>query len=50
MQYDETFTHQFINAFDIFYKTGAKEHIFKLVNNVLEPYGGRLFESFSLGK
>lgn len=50
MQYDETFAHQFIEAFDIFYKTGAKEHIVKLVNKVLEPYGGKYFEGFSLGK
>lgn len=49
MQYDESFTHQFIQAFDIFYKTGDKEHIVKLVNNILEPYGGRFFEGFSVG-
>ncbi|MFJ7666705.1 nucleotidyltransferase domain-containing protein [Lysinibacillus sp. NPDC097195] len=50
MQYDETFAHQFTKAFDIFYKTGDKEHIVKLANKVLEPYGGKYFEGFSLGK
>ncbi|MFJ7406105.1 MULTISPECIES: nucleotidyltransferase domain-containing protein [unclassified Lysinibacillus] len=50
MQYDETFTQQFINAFDIFYKTGAKEQIINLVDKVLEPYGGKFFEGFSIGK
>lgn len=50
MQHDETFTHQFIKVFDIFYKTGEKEHIVKLVDKVLEPYGGKLFDGFSLGK
>lgn len=50
MQYDETFTQQFINAFDIFYKTGAKEQIIKLVDKVLESYGGQFFEGFSIGK
>lgn len=49
-QYDEAFTHQFINAFDIFYKTGDKEHIVKLVHNILAPYGGKLFDGFSVGK
>ncbi|MFJ5766489.1 nucleotidyltransferase domain-containing protein [Lysinibacillus sp. NPDC093210] len=50
LQYDETFTQQFINAFDIFYKTGAKEQIINLVDKVLEPYGGKFFNGFSIGK
>ncbi|WP_445505667.1 nucleotidyltransferase domain-containing protein [Niallia sp. 03091] len=48
--YDEEFAEQFVEAFDIFYKTGNKNKIINLVHNVLEPYGGRLFDGFSLGK
>ena len=49
-QYDETFTHEFVEAFDKFYKTGEKSQIIQLSEKVLEPFGGRLFEGFSLGK
>jgi len=49
-QYDENFTEQFVEAFDDFYKTGNKTKVVHLSEMVLEPYGGRLFEGFSLGK
>jgi len=49
-QYDESFADQFIDAFDTFYKTGQKEKIIQLADKVLEPYGGRLFDGFSIGK
>ncbi|MFE7061984.1 nucleotidyltransferase domain-containing protein [Sutcliffiella sp. NPDC057660] len=49
-RYDEKFTVEFVEAFDVFYKTGEKNKVVKLVDKVLEPYGGRLFEEFSLGK
>ncbi len=48
--YDLTFADHFTEAFDRFYKDGDKELIIKLVDEVLEPYGGRLFEGFSIGK
>ncbi|TQR18186.1 nucleotidyltransferase domain-containing protein [Psychrobacillus vulpis] len=48
--YDEGFTEQFVEAFDLYYKTGDKNNIIQIVENVLQPYGGRLFEGFSLGK
>lgn len=49
-QYDEKFTEKFIEAFDNYYKTGEKRKVVHLCDAVLEPYGGRLFAGFSLGK
>lgn len=49
-RYDEKFTGEFVEAFDVFYKTGEKNKVVQLVDKVLDPYGGRLFEGFSLGK
>lgn len=48
--YDVKFTKEFIDAFDEFYKTGEKGKVIQLTEIVLEPFGGRLFEGFSLGK
>jgi hypothetical protein len=49
-QYNEPFAVRFFEAFDEFYTVGNKAEIVKLVDEALEPYGGRLFEGFSLGK
>ncbi|WP_449536551.1 nucleotidyltransferase domain-containing protein [Ferdinandcohnia sp. Marseille-Q9671] len=49
-EYDETFADTFVKAFDAYFKTGKKESIVQLVDDVLAPYGGRLFEGFSIGK
>jgi hypothetical protein len=49
-QYDEPFAEEFVEAFDVFYKTGQKDKIIKLVDKVLKPHGGRLFAGFSIGK
>lgn len=49
-QYNEDFANRFIEAFDEFYKTGEKKRIIELVDEVLQPFGGLLFEGFSLGK
>lgn len=49
-QYDEKFTEEFVEAFNAFYITGEKDKVVQLVDMVLEPHGGRLFEGFSLGK
>lgn len=49
-QYDEEFAKQFVEAFDIFYKTGDKNQVIQLVENILQPFGGKLFHGFSLGK
>ncbi|MFA9555758.1 nucleotidyltransferase domain-containing protein [Evansella sp. AB-rgal1] len=48
--YDETFTEQFVTAFEDFYQTGRKEKIIELTDLILNPYGGRLFHGFSMGK
>ncbi|MEE3953487.1 nucleotidyltransferase domain-containing protein [Peribacillus frigoritolerans] len=49
-QYDQKFADHFVDAFDVLYKTGDKNKVVLLVNKVLEPYGGQLFDGFSLGK
>ena len=49
-QFDEKFARLFVQAFDLFYKTGNKDEIIMLTDEVLKPYGGRLFKGFSLGK
>ncbi|WP_139891487.1 nucleotidyltransferase domain-containing protein [Bacillus sp. D386] len=49
-QYDELFANQFVEAFDCFYKTGEKDQVIHLVENILEPFGGELFHGFLLGE
>ncbi|MED1205540.1 nucleotidyltransferase domain-containing protein [Heyndrickxia acidicola] len=49
-QYNSSFADEFVDAFDEFYQTGKKEPVSRLADKVLSPYGGRLFEGFSLGK
>lgn len=49
-QFDEDFTSRFVQVFDVFYKTGAKKEVIDLADEVLEPYGGRLFEGYAMGK
>ena len=48
--YDPLFAERFVEAFDIFYQNGSKDKIIKLIDDILLPYGGRLFNGFSLGK
>ncbi|EGA90974.1 hypothetical protein GPDM_02490 [Planococcus donghaensis MPA1U2] len=47
--YDVEFAHDYVIAFDEYYKTSEKLKVVQLVDRVLEPYGGRLFEGFSSG-
>ncbi|CAG9621600.1 nucleotidyltransferase domain-containing protein [Sutcliffiella rhizosphaerae] len=49
-EFDELLANEFVVAFDMFYKNEKKEKVILLIDNSLEPYGGRLFEGFSLGK
>ena len=49
-QYDLTFADKFIEAFQVFYRTGEKTKVILLAEQVLDPYGGKLFAGFSLGK
>ncbi|WP_054710550.1 hypothetical protein [Bacillus sp. JCM 19041] len=48
--YDEEFANHFVEAFDSFYKAGNKNQVVQLVDYVLQPFGGQLFNGFSLGK
>ncbi|GIN86253.1 nucleotidyltransferase [Heyndrickxia sporothermodurans] len=48
--FDKKFANDFIDAFDCFYKTSDKQSIIQLVEQVLQPHGGELFEGFSMGK
>jgi len=48
-EYDLEFAACFAEAFDLFYRTGEKEKIIVLVDTVLQPYGRRLFDGFSIG-
>lgn len=49
-QYNLRFAKDFGEAFDSYYKTSDKIQVERLVDQVLEPYGGRLFAGFSIGK
>ncbi|MEA3322510.1 MAG: nucleotidyltransferase domain-containing protein [Bacillota bacterium] len=49
-EFDENFAEAFTQAFDLFYSKNDKSKVIHIVENILEPYGGRLFEGFSLGK
>lgn len=48
--YDQTLADRFVEVFDMFYQTREKEQVISFVDEALKPYGGRLFEGFSLGK
>src|SRR5699024_3557347 len=41
---------KFVEAFELFYKNGKKQEVINLVDKILDPYGGRLFDGFSMGK
>ncbi|WP_088103576.1 nucleotidyltransferase domain-containing protein [Halalkalibacter urbisdiaboli] len=49
-EYDDSFATRFIEVFDEFYKTGGKDKVISFTEKVVDPYGGRLFEGFSIGK
>ncbi|WP_050613449.1 nucleotidyltransferase domain-containing protein [Bacillus testis] len=49
-RFDPAFAQEFVRAFDAFYAQQKKESIIKLVEKVLEPFGGLLFEGYSAGK
>lgn len=48
--YDVDLANDFVEAFAEYYKTDKKEKIIELVENILHPYGGTLFQGFSIGK
>lgn len=49
-EYDEAFADEFIKSFSLFYQTRDKTEIVRLTDQVLKPFGGRLFDGFSIGK
>ncbi|MEC2764773.1 nucleotidyltransferase domain-containing protein, partial [Bacillus cereus] len=49
-RYDEQYANKFVAAFDYFYKTGEKNELIHFIEKMLEQYGGRVFEGFSIGK
>ncbi|WP_041055095.1 nucleotidyltransferase domain-containing protein [Jeotgalibacillus campisalis] len=49
-QFDPIMAVEFTESFDVFYRMGEKGKIIKMTEKVLRPYGGLLFEGFSLGK
>jgi len=46
--YDPVFTEQFVEAFSHYYSTGNKNMVIELAEQILEPFGGRLFDGFSI--
>ena len=48
--YDTNFAEQFVDAFDLFYRSNSKNEVINLVDEILYPHGGRLFDGFSIGK
>ncbi|WLR41169.1 nucleotidyltransferase domain-containing protein [Bacillus carboniphilus] len=49
-EYNIAFAEMFVEAFEAFYRNNEKDKVIELVDNVLDPYGGRLFEGFQIGK
>lgn len=49
-RYDNGFAERFVEAFEAYYRNGDKEKAIDLADTVMKPYGGRLFEGFSIGK
>jgi Nucleotidyltransferase domain len=49
-EFDPEYALRFVDAFDSYYKLGEKRAVTTLVNQALSPFGGRLFEGFSIGK
>ena len=46
--YDPVFSEKFVEAFSQYYRTGNKKMVVEMAELVLKPYGGRLFEGFSV--
>ncbi len=49
-RYQPDFADQYLQVLNSFYQDGEKAPLVELVDEVLAPHGGRLFEGFSLGK
>jgi hypothetical protein len=49
-RYDEHLCQRFIDSQMMFYKYGDKEPFVQFFDEMLDPFGGRLFEGFSMEK
>ncbi|WP_270179171.1 nucleotidyltransferase domain-containing protein [Alkalihalobacillus sp. CinArs1] len=49
-QFDSELASEFEEVFDNYFKIGRKGDVIKFVDDQMSPYGGRLFEGFSIGK
>ncbi|GKV54958.1 nucleotidyltransferase [Sporosarcina sp. NCCP-2222] len=49
-EFDSVFTDRFVTVFDEFYRTRNKNPVIELAEEVLKPFGGRLFNGYSIGK
>jgi predicted nucleotidyltransferase len=47
-QYDPVFSEKFVEAFSQYYRTGNKKLVVEIAELILEPFGGRLFDGFSV--
>ncbi|WP_423406838.1 nucleotidyltransferase domain-containing protein [Heyndrickxia sp. MSNUG] len=47
-KFDPHFANCFVQAFDNYYKNGEKNQVVELADSILEPFGGQLFEGFSI--
>lgn len=47
-RFDPVFAQQFVEAFSQYYSTGNKNKVTELAELILEPFGGRLFNGFSI--
>ncbi|ESU33717.1 hypothetical protein G3A_04400 [Bacillus sp. 17376] len=46
--YDPVFSGKFVEAFSQYYRTGNKKMVVEIADLILKPYGGRLFDGFSV--
>ncbi|WP_319004997.1 nucleotidyltransferase domain-containing protein [Mesobacillus jeotgali] len=46
--YDPVFSGKFVEAFSQYYRNGNKEIVVEMTERVLEPFGGRLFDGFTV--
>ncbi|MGI8316295.1 nucleotidyltransferase domain-containing protein [Halobacillus mangrovi] len=49
-QFDKEFAERLFKTLDCYYRNDEKEQVVNVVEGVLRPYGGRLFDGFSMGK
>ncbi|WP_088040984.1 nucleotidyltransferase domain-containing protein [Bacillus sp. EAC] len=48
-EFDRVLTDEIFSAFHIFYESGDKKEVINLIDSILKPFGGKLFEGFKVG-